>query len=391
MNVDKLRDSPIGQIVPINGSDSRFGTYEHWAFLPENLPDEPALSQHTWNAVARASEALGTLRQACSQLPNPKLLITPTLTREAMDTSALEGTYGALGDLLEARLPQSSVVSSPETREIRAYERMAETAFAWIRDRPITIGMLSELQSILAAESRNPVRDPGKVREHQVVIGPEGCSVFDARFIPPPPDDRLRSGLMAWERWIAEDHDLPIPVRVAMSHYQFETLHPFGDGNGRVGRLVMVLQMMKSGALPEPVLTLSPWLLRRRTTYQDMLLEISRTGDWNPWIGFFCAAVSDQCGVLVGAVDAIQNWMSQTRQAIAARHWTGVITRIADDLIAWPAVNINFIMENYGVSQPTAQNAVDHLIEIGALRELTGRSYARMWGAMDVIRIVENL
>lgn len=176
MDVEALRASPVGQLVPINGTDERLRTYDYFAFLPDPLPDVPDLTAAAWSAVAQATGALGQLKPARSHLPNPKLLIQPALMREALDTPALEGTYAALPEILGARLPQSTP-SSPEVAEIRAYEQMANRAFDWVRERPVSMSMLSDLQGILAADSRVPVRDPGRVRQHQVGIGPRDCSV----------------------------------------------------------------------------------------------------------------------------------------------------------------------------------------------------------------------
>ncbi len=390
VDLDALRGSPVGQLVPISGQDARYGDYDYFAFLPKPLPERIELDAHSWTTVAHATEALGRLKQACAQLPNPQLLIAPALAREAIDTSALEGTYATLGDLLEARLPLS-VPKSPQVAEIRAYEQMARQAFAWVAERPVTIGMLCELQGILARDSRMPARDPGKIREHQVLIGPEDCRIEDARYVPPPPDDRLRSALDNWQAWIDQPHDLPIPVVTALAHYQFEALHPFGDGNGRVGRLLIVLQMLANRSLPEPALTLSPWLLRRRAAYQDHLLDISKNGDWNAWICFFCEGLRAQCDSLVKGVDDLLRWSAEVRGQIHEQRWSGMILRLADGLIDWPMITVSLATQLYNVTQPAAQNAVDRLVQIGVLHETTGRNYGRIYGARGVIEIVERL
>jgi Fic family protein len=390
MDLDALGKSPIGQLVPITGTDAKTGGYAYFAFLPDPLPEDPALSHEAWTAVSKAEGALGRLRQACAHLPNPGLLIAPALAQEAVSTSALEGTYAALPEVLEARL--TSIRSkSPEVAEIRAYETIAYTAFEWVRDRQITLGLLSDLQGELAADSRNPVRDPGKIREHQVLIGPEGCTVYEARFVPAPPDDRLRSGLDAWQSWVQSEHALPAPLATAMAHYQFETLHPFGDGNGRIGRLVIVLQLLRAEVLSEPALVLSPWLLRRRAQYQDHLLHLSETGDWNPWVTFFCHALCQQAEGLVKVAEELVRWLDAVRVSLNQRHWGGTIYRLAEDLIDWPVITMMFAAEKYGVSVPTAKSAIDRLVEIGVLTEMTGRSYRRVFGAQDVIALVESL
>lgn len=376
--------------MPISGEDPQRGSYEHFAYLPDPLPETPKLDHRAWTGVAEAAEALGRLRQACAQLPNPGLLIEPALAREAVSTSALEGTYAALPEVLEARLDHWRQ-SSPEVEEIRAYEVIAWRAFKWVRERPITLGLLCDLQGNLAEHSRAPSRDPGKIREHQVIIGPEGSSVADARFVPPPPDDRLRAGIEAWRDWIEADHELPVPLQAAMAHYQFEALHPFGDGNGRIGRLIIILQLLRAGTLSEPALIVSPWLVRRRAEYQDHLLHLSQTGDWNPWVCFFSLALREQCEALVRVAELLVLWLDDVRQQIINRRWGGVILSIAQDLIDWPVITMKFAAQKYEVSVPTAKHAIDRLVEIGVLTEMTGRRYRRVFGARDVIDLVESL
>ena len=390
MDVDALCASPLGQLVPISGQDEQHKDFSYFAFLPSALPNEVVLGSDTWTAVAAASEAMGRLHQACAALPNPRLLIAPALAKEAVDTSALEGTFGALADVLEARLSEVRP-RSPEVAEIRAYERAAHIGFDWVRERPLTIALLSDLQGILAAESRDPQRDPGKVREHQVVIGPKHCTVYEARYIPPPPDDRLRSGLDSWERWLEAPVAMPPVLRAALAHYQFEALHPFGDGNGRIGRLVVVLQLMRSGILPEPAITISPWLRKRRDAYQEHLLNISRTGDWNPWVQFFCQALCDQATAHVAVVDELMSWLAGVRQQLYERHWSGTVGSIVEDLVDWPVITSSFVQSKYEVTAPTAKSAIDRLVEINVLSEMSGRSYRRIYGALDVINAVERL
>ncbi|HZN15465.1 MAG TPA: Fic family protein [Acidimicrobiales bacterium] len=393
MDAEVLRDSPIGGLVSISGTDGRTGKhYDHWAYVPAALPDALELRQETWTAAATAMESLGRLSQACAQLPNPALLIVPALTKEALTTSALEGTYAALPDVLEARLaPFTRDAGSPEVREVVAYEDMARHAFEWIDERPVTVGMLCNLQKILAEGSRESTLDPGQVREHQVVIGPRGCTVYNARFVPAPPGDLLRAGLEQWQLWIRESHDLPVVIRAALAHYQFECLHPFGDGNGRVGRLVIVLQLLREGTLPGPALTLSPWLLERRDEYQAHLLSISGTGDWDPWIQFFCEAIRHQADAHVAVAQRLLDWISDVRADLHERHWSGTVAKLADALIEWPVISARWVQDRYEVSAPTAKSAIDRLVEIGVLHEMSGRRYRRVFGAADVMSAVDEL
>lgn len=391
MDLDQLSKTSVGRLVPLQGHDARHGDFAYFAFLPDQLPDDVALESATWTAVAGASTALGRLDQVCAQLPNPQLLIRPALWREALDTSALEGTHGALRDLLESQLPSAHYMT-PEIKEIRAYLQMAEYAFSIVDERPISVGLLSELHGRLFEETPNRPRVVGRLRNEPVWIGELDRPIEEARFVPAPAGDRLQSGLDAWEDWVLSAHPhLPPVLRAALAHYQFETLHPFGDGNGRIGRLVVVLQLLGAGAIRHPSLTVSPWFLKRREAYQDHLLMVSCSGDWNPWVSFFCEAVQGQCESIIAGAMRLLSWLTESRRLVQERRWTGAIHRLLDDRVEWPIVTIADTAERYGVSPMNATRMINHLVEIGVVHELTGRTYARIFGATAVMDIVDMI
>ena len=391
MDLERLRKSPSGELVPITGRDARHGDFAYFAYLPNPLPEDVELESRTWASVAEASMALGKLDQVCAQLPDPQLLIRPALFREALDTSALEGTVGMLRDLLEAQLPSARFLSR-ETIEINAYVAVATTAFKMIMERHVSIGLLSELQARLFRDAREKPEDIGRARQSIVWIGEKERPIEEARFVPPPPDDRLRAGLDAWEQWVQADHTHLAPVvRAAMAHYQFETLHPFGDGNGRLGRLTVVLQLLRYGTIRQPAITLSPWLLRHREEYQDGLLGVSCTGNWNPWIRVFCTAIGAQCDRLISGAQRLLLWLSTSRQKLDERHWTGTIHKVLEGLIEWPVTTVTATASRYSVSQVNATRMINHLTEVGILTEMTGRTYARSFGATEVMDIVEEI
>lgn len=391
VDIAAIRNSPVGSLVPISGTDPNTGSlFDHFAFVPDPLPDRVELEPETWTVATEASASLGALRQACVHLPAPELLIQPTLAREAQATSALEGTHGAMADVLESNLP-GTTPRSPEIHEIRGYMRMAYHGFDWIADRPITMSLICDLQQLLAKSLREPPPEAGRVRRRQVIIGPKGCAIYDARFVPPPGDDRLQVGVDNWANSLREESPLPPVVRIAMSHYQFETLHPFTDGNGRVGRLLIVLELLRMGLLESPSLSLSPWLLRRRFEYQDHLLQVGRSGDWNPWIQFFCAAVREQADSTIKAADYLLRWRRDLLTDIAGQKWSGVISQLAGDLVEWPIITSRSVQDKYDVSAPTAKSAIDRLVDLGAISELTGRSYGRSFGATEIMAALEAI
>ncbi len=392
MDEAALRSSPVGRLVPITGHDGRFGEdYDHWAFVPDPLPAAVELSPTTWNLVGDAMLNLGRLDQAGRQVPNPALLRRPTLRREAQSTSALEGTYAPLSEVLEVdaddlhRSPRS-----PELREVLNYVRAAEHAYAVVRVRGISMGLLSELHGLLVAGTGADGSMAGRVRGHQVVIGPPGSRVTDARFVPPPPGPDLEIALRDWVGWVQGASQMPVVVRAALAHYQFEALHPFNDGNGRIGRLVIVLQLLRDGVLHEPLLTLSPWFEARRRDYQDRLRGVSETGAWDGWVAFFAEGVAAQAASTTETMSQLLAYQDETRALARQRGLRGLAIDVIDGLIARPVITSGWVANVHGVSRQAAINAIARLVDAGVLAETTGRSYGRVFAAERVIRILER-
>ncbi|WFE62407.1 Fic/DOC family N-terminal domain-containing protein [Micromonospora sp. WMMD714] len=390
MEFDAFATSPVGVLVPISGHDARYGeSYDHLAFLPNPLPSRVELEQETFQDLGAATAAIARLDQAAIQLPNPMLLARPTIRREAVSTSALEGTYATLDEVIEADFLGAGEISAA-VGEVVNYVRAAEMAYEWIKDRPITIGMLRQLQKVLVQGTRGETADAGNIRSVQVFIGLSSGRVREARFVPPPPGDQLAAGFEAWETWINARDSLPLIVKMALGHYQFETLHPFNDGNGRLGRLVCVLQLARAGELRVPVLDLSPWFEVRRREYQDHLLHISMTGDFDPWVRFFCEAVRAQAVHARERIDALLDWRGQALDRLKRAKVRGVAIRIVEDLIGYPMITPTAAAQRYDVSYQAANTAIRRLEEQGILRERTGGRYARVFAARDVLRIIEE-
>lgn len=391
MDIQSFAESPVGTLVPIRGTDGRTGVeYEHFAFLPEPLPEEVLLSARTQVLVAEASTALGRLDTASVQVPNPSLLRRPAIKREAQSTSALEGTYVPFEDVLGAD-ENPSTPRDGNIKEVLNYVEIAELAFDHIKDNPITTGLLKLLQGRLVEGTPGESSDSGDIRDRQVIIGPEGAPIAESRFVPPPPDDRLRSGVDQWEYWIAEDHPLlPPVVQAALAHYQFETLHPFSDGNGRLGRLLIVLQFCRLGVLQDGLLTVSPWFERRRREYQDHLLEVSRTGDWDPWVAFFATGLRDQARTTSTQILDLLALNAEFKETARDRNWTGFTTTLLDELVGYPVVQVQALADRHGVTFVTANRAVARLQEAGILREITGKSYGRLFVASSVYDVVSR-
>ena len=259
MDIDRFQNSPVGRLVPIHGHDAYLQRdYSHHAFVPCPAPTMVTLSQGTYNSVTKAALALGRLDFAVRRLPDPRLLVRPVLRREAQSTSELEGTYAALDEVLAADFIDEARRSA-ELREVMNYVVAAERAFEMIKTLPICLRVLCELQAILVTGTRGEMYDPGQLRRRQVFIGERELGIEESRFVPVPEGDLLQAGVTGWERWInATDDDMPLVVKAAVGHYQFETLHPFSDGNGRLGRLVVILQMIEAERRSPTRFSISP-------------------------------------------------------------------------------------------------------------------------------------
>lgn len=370
MDIDAIKQSPIGRLVPIAGFDPRTGReYDHWAFVPKAIPQEVALSAATWTQIAAAEAALGRLDEVSQQVPEPALLRRPALRREAQSTSALEGTFAPFEDVLAPDLEDRGQLPL-EVHEILNYVVAAEEGFHWVRERPLTSGVIGQLQRVLVRGTPDKQSDAGRVRDRQVVVGPRDGPVHEARFVPPPPGDELRAGFEQWVEWVGHPpSDLPPVARGALAHYQFETLHPFSDGNGRIGRLLIVLQFMGDGVLREPILVVSPWFEARRREYQDALLGLSRTGDWNAWVHFFAEGVAAAADGTRERIEALLAWRDQALEAVRGAGISGVAERLAGELIGAPVLTASRVAHDHEISNQGAMNALRRLAHLGLLRE----------------------
>jgi Fic family protein len=371
MDTEALRNSPIGHLMPISGTDTRTGEpYEHAAFVPEPLPRSLSLKGSTWAIVAQTEAALGRLDQASKQIPEPALLRRSALRREAQSTSALEGTYAPFEDVLEPDLEERGQLSL-EVREILNYVVAAEHGFeAAERNTPLTSGLLGQLQLVLIQGTPDEHSDSGGVRDRQVVVGPRDAPIHEARFVPPPPGEPLRVSFEDLVEWMAEPPDDLSPVaRAAMAHYQFETLHPFSDGNGRIGRLLIVLQLMRDAVLGQPILVVSPWFEARRSEYQDTLLAVSRTGNWDDWIQFFAAGVASAADATRNRIDDVLAWRDDALRVVREAGVSGVAERVAGELIGSPMLTAPRVARDHNITQQGAIYALRRLVELGLLRE----------------------
>ena len=230
--------------------------------------------------------------------------------------------------------------------------------------------------------------DAGDIRPHQVAIGAQDRPIDQARFVPCPPGDQLEAGVAALEEWIGADSDFLIVAKVAIAHYQFETLHPFGDGNGRLGRLVSILQFMKAGELRWPVLDIAPWFEENRDLYQSGLMNVTLTGDFNPWVELFSHSVELQARQGLQKIQELLSLRDRMVADLRAKNLRGSTIEIAEILIGYPVIDVRTASILINKTFEAANQAIARLVELGILQEITGYSQNRLFGCREVATIM---
>ncbi|KAA3639702.1 MAG: Fic family protein [Armatimonadetes bacterium] len=388
-----LSESPVGRTITITGHDHRFGEdYAVEAFLPDPLPTDIRLPSRTWSLVTDAMAELGRLDAAAQLLPNPQLVARVATRLEAVGTSALEGTYANLAELFAAEVEATGGTIPARVREVMNYIAAVSAGSAWIEGAPITRGLMSTMQATLVEGTESDGPEAGDVRTTRVFIGPKHRPITEARFVPPPPGDQLLQMYEDWFEWVRDDRnppEIPLLVRVAMAHYQFETIHPYHDGNGRVGRLAAMLQLIREGVLSSPVLSLSPWLKSHEDEYKDRLLAVSETGDWVPWVEFFITAVTSESRAAqkrIRRLLELQSEVSETVRELVPRGRLAV--DIADDLIGFPIVSVSSAQQRYRRSNQAARNAVNRLVDVGILEAYDHAAYDKRYWNPRVFQVI---
>jgi len=394
VQTELFTNAAMGSLVDISGFDPEIGNWHHKAFLPAPLPeDSPLLSQQTNLVIGNARAALASLDSIARQLPNPGLLRMPTLRREAQSTSALEGTYAPLSEVLTAGEEDTF---SPELIEIFNYVDMANQGFAWVhKGAPVTVTLLEDLQGALM-HGTSLAPESGRLRDRPVVIGrrsgvdAETIPVYASRFVPAPPGDQLKTGVSDLVSWMRMDHSDKIDpvVSAAMSHYQFEALHPFRDGNGRLGRFLIVLHLLKTGLLDEPTLTVSPWFEARRTDYYDALFDVSATGDWDSYIAFFAKGIREAAESTKRQMLALMAVQENLKERIRESNLRSDTAHTLVDLaVGSPSFTVPQAQRELGVSYNAANRVVRQLVELDILRERGRKTYKRRFYAPDVLQV----
>jgi Fic family protein len=359
------------------------------AFLPNPLPPELAWSGALVALHSEAERELARLALAGGDFPHPYILARPFIRHEAVVSSRIEGTQATLEDLYSYEAEQMSFLEpASDVREVYNYVRALEYGLERVKTLPISLRLIRELHARLMEGVRGEVMTPGEFRRSQNWIGPAGCTLETARYVPPPVEE-MHTALDALEKFIHASSDLPALTRIGLIHYQFEAVHPFLDGNGRVGRLLISLLLCQWGLLPRPLLYLSAYYERNRSEYYERLLAVSRGGEWEDWLRFFLTGVRDQSRLAALRVQELQDLRERYRRQLASRRAARRLSAVVDFLIGNPIFNVRGLQTGLDLADfKAAQRYVDVLEDAGILREVTGRKRNRLYRADEVFKVI---
>lgn len=354
------------------------------AFVPDPAPREVDISELSLASLDQASNQLGVLQGVGRQIRNPHLLISPYMSREAVLSSRIEGTQTTMSDVYAADLEQGELVQAADVREVRNYRTAHQRA---LRSRlPLSLRLIRNVHKWLMRGVRGHERHPGEFRTYQNFIGaPTGV---DATYVPPPVP-QMKNLLDDLEAFLHEEPMRPL-VQAAIVHYQFEAIHPFGDGNGRVGRLLIPLFLQDRELLPQPLLYLSAYFERSRSEYYERLLRVSTHGDWDGWIHYFLVGISTQAREAIDLADQLLELHNRYREQLQAKHVTANVLALLDALFENPLMYTSRAEDLLGVSAPTARAAIKTLEEEGVLREVTDRRWRKIYRAEEIYDLLRG-
>lgn len=357
----------------------------YWSFIPNPLPPKLTWSEGLIFLLSEAERSLGSLEGIGQTLPNPHLLITPFIHKEAVLSSRIEGTQSSLSDLYRF---EATGVERGDVLEVANYIKALEYGLNRLETLPLSLRLIREIHQILMEGVRGEYTTPGEFRKSQNWIGPPGCTLKDAVYVPPAPDS-MNEALDKFEKFLHTSFRLPPLIEAALIHYQFEAIHPFLDGNGRIGRLLITLLLCQRGCLSKPLLYLSAFFESHRQEYYNHLLDVSQKGTWDKWIAFFLQGVVEQAKDAAKRSRLLLELHKGLREKIQRPRISVLVLRLLDLLFISPVITVNFVVERLGITFPAATKAISVLEREGILRETTGKKRNRVYAADEIIKIIE--
>lgn len=376
----------------------RAGTYikqptNYRAFIPAPLPPEPPvrIDNELAKLLSDADRALGRLDGVATVLPNPDLFVAMFVRQEAVLSSQIEGTQSTLQDILAYEASAEQPTEPGDVEEVVNYVAAMNHGLRRLPELPLCLRLLKEIHEKLLHGVRGSERTPGEFRRSQNWIGPQGSTLANADFVPPPTHEMMQS-LDNLERFLHDHESLPVLIQCGLIHAQFETIHPFLDGNGRVGRLLITFLLCERDILRRPLLYLSYYLKARKAEYYDRLMAIRNNGDWEGWLRFFLRGV---CEVSVSAAEVARQIMEmreQHRQLISEKLASAANAhKLLDHMFEKPTFSINQAKEVMSCAFATASSVVEQLEEQGLLQEITGQERNRLYNYQPYVSVFQRL
>jgi Fic family protein len=359
----------------------------YWAFIPAPLPPDISYDQQLVLALSRADAALSELSGLGRHIINPHLLIASYIRKEAVLSSRIEGTRAGIADLLLDDLETAdNVSSSADLKEVQNYVTALEYGIDRLNSLPLSLRLVREIHKRLMEEVRGGNATPGEFRHSQNWIGPAGSTLADAPYVPPPAEEMMDC-LSKWELFLQDRGRFPELIQCALLHEQFEAIHPFLDGNGRVGRLLITLFLIERGRLSQPLLYLSAYIEARRQEYYNLLQRVRTHGDWNSWLHYFLRGVEVTSKQAVRQAGALMDLREKLHIEIRSKPKAAALI---DSLFSNPYLTVSRASDLLNVSLPTARQMVKSLEEVGVLQEVTGRAWGKTYVATRILKLIEN-
>lgn len=382
MHPDQLQPSAPGRILKAQTG--------YYYFSPDPLPPLINWSPALVGALSKADRSLGQLAGLGRSVLNPRLLILPFLRREAVLSSRIEGTRATLSDLYAYEAVQSSMFETPsDAGEVYNYVQALEYGLERLSTLPLSLRLLCEIHARLMRGVRGEYQTPGEFRRSPNWIGPAGSNLNSAPYVPPAVDE-MKNALDAFEKYLHAASDLPPLVQLGLIHYQFEAIHPFLDGNGRLGRLLITLLLVAWKLLPAPLLYLSVYFDTYRSTYYELLMAVSREGNWEAWLTFFLHGVADQSLDALQRAERLQFLRENYRLQLQKTRAGARLLQALDLLFVRPVITVQQIETELGITSATAGKYIAHLESEGILREITGQVRNRVFLAKEILRAIDE-
>lgn len=373
----EIVQSPAGQVINVRS---------YSAFIPHPLPPQFTWTDRLVNTLSKADYLLGKLSLEGSKLPNPHLLIRLFITREAVLSSKIEGTRSSIGELLADAVGAPTAQDPYDLQEVQNYIMALDYGAQRLADLPLSLRLIKEIHAKLMGGVRGKHATPGEFRRSQNWIGTPGSTLTTAKFVPPPPNDLLDC-LSALERFL-HDRTLPPLIHAALCHYQFEATHPFLDGNGRIGRLLIVLLLIERKILPSPLLYLSAFFETTRSEYYRQLFTVSAEGAWEEWLIYFLSGVASQSADALSRIERINQLLSLWQTQVVSR--SAVAVELIKYLAGNPFVTVKNSAEHLKIAYTTAQRGVQLLVSLGIIAQVGVDKRNRVYCAGKILDILEE-